>query len=187
MAISKPIANPKMYIQDIIGELLYIGIVAEKGRCYGVRWKFGYKKTLKKHIAALNQLQKCLQSGDEKVSHTIIKKFILVCEKDYEIGKFYQFSNKQIDEAIIGKNYQKINQLIDELFLDLLTEINKLCINKREVYDLLCTLHNLPRVYLGRNKETLCDLKQETISEQDAIKYAFSNMNPSMVKKYQNL
>ena len=34
----------EMNIQNVIGELLYIGIVAEKGRCYGVRWKFGYKK-----------------------------------------------------------------------------------------------------------------------------------------------
>lgn len=177
-----------MYIQDIIGELLYIGIVAEKGRCYGVRWKFGYKKTLKKHISALNQLQKCLQSDDKKISHIKkIRNFITVCEENYEIGKFYQFSHKQIDEVTIGKSYQKINKLIDELFLDLLTEINKLCVNKKKIYDLLCTLHNLPRVYLGRNKETLCDLNQETISEQDAIKYAFSNMNPSMVKKYQNL
>lgn len=30
-----------MYKQDVIGELLYIGFVAEKGRCGG-RWKIGY-------------------------------------------------------------------------------------------------------------------------------------------------
>ena len=69
-----------MYIQDIIGELLYIGLVAEKGRCYGVRWQFGYKRNLKKHILALNELQKCLKQKDEKQSHDTIKKFIVMCE-----------------------------------------------------------------------------------------------------------
>lgn len=47
--------------QNVIGELLYIGIVAEKGRCYSRRWKLGYKKTLRTHVIALNELQKCLQ------------------------------------------------------------------------------------------------------------------------------
>ena len=47
-----------MNIQDVIGELLYIGIVAEKGRCYKKVWRFGYKRILYKHVAALNELQK---------------------------------------------------------------------------------------------------------------------------------
>ena len=55
------------------------------------------------------------------------------------------------------------------------------------MYDLLCALHNLPRVYFGKDKETLCRLKQEAISEQDAIEYAFDNMNIDMKKKYQHL
>ena len=63
-----------MYTQDIIGELLYIGIVAEKGRCYGVRWRFGYRRILKRHIIALNELQKCLYLTDEKVLNITIKK-----------------------------------------------------------------------------------------------------------------
>ena len=55
------------------------------------------------------------------------------------------------------------------------------------MYDLLCALHNLPRVYFGKDKETLCRLKQEAISEQDAMEYAFDNMNADMKKKYQHL
>lgn len=176
-----------MCVQDIIGELLYIGIVAEKGRCYGVNWKLGYKKILRKHIIALNELQRCLHSNDEKMLHSTIESFIVLCEENYEIGKFYKFSNKHPNKFYIGKSYKKVNRLIDRLFIDLLTEINKVCINKRKVYDLLCALHNLPKVYLGRNKETLCNLKQESVSEYDAIKYTFCNMNSSMIKKYQNL
>lgn len=40
---------------------------------------------------------------------------------------------------------------------------------------------------MGKNKETLCRLKQEAISEQDATEYAFDNMNIDMKKKYQHL
>lgn len=175
-----------MYIQDIIGELLYIGLVAEKGRCYGVRWQFGYKRNLKKHILALNELQMCLQLKNEKKSHDTIKKFIVMCGENREIGKFYKFSDKQIDEARLGISYDKVERLINELFLDLVTELQKPYIHKRKVYDLLCALHNLPRVYLGRDKETICDLKQLGISEEDAIKYSFDNMNTSLKEKYQN-
>lgn len=175
-----------MELQDIIGELLYIGIVAEKGRCYGIRWRFGYKKILRRHLMALNELQKCLQSIDVNVAYIKIKEFVLICKKNYEIGKFYNFTNKQVDEIDIGKSYKNVNQLINKLFFDLMLEINKPYIHKRRVYDLLCALHNLPRVYLGRSKETLCDLKQETIQEQEAIEYAFKNMNFTMKRKYQD-
>lgn len=47
-----------MNIQDVIGELLYIGIVAEKGRCYEKGWRFGYKRIIYKHVAALKE--KCM-------------------------------------------------------------------------------------------------------------------------------
>lgn len=176
-----------MNIQNVIGELLYIGIVAEKGRCYGIRWKFGYKKILRRHILALNELQKCLLLADEQLVNTVIEKFIALCNQNREIGKFYNFSDKEIGELHIGIDCIVVNQLMNQLFLDLITEIKKTFIKKRKVYDLLCALHNLPRVYLGKDNETLCGLMQEAISEQDAIEYSFDNMSLDMKKKYQNL
>lgn len=178
-----------MYIQDIIGELLYIGIVAEKGRCYGVRWKFGYKKVLKKHIWGLAELQKCLQSSNSDVV-LLINNFVRLCNSNTEIGKLYFFSSKGDNELNIrrdGKNFNKTNKLMEALFEDLKIELNRLFIHKRKVYNLLCALHNLPRVYLGENKKTLCELKQQAICEEDAIKYSFQNMDDSMREKYQNL
>lgn len=174
-----------MYIQNVIGELLYIGIVAEKGRCYGTRWKLGYKKILRKHIIALNDLQKSLFLSDEQSVGKVIEEFIAMCNQNYEIGKFYNFRNKETGRLHIGTNNIIVNQLMDWLFLDLTAEVRKTHIQKRKVYDLLCALHNLPRVYLGKDKETLCQLMQETISEQDAIKYAFDNMSLDMKKRYQ--
>ena len=176
-----------MNIQNIIGELLYIGIVAEKGRCYKKVWRFGYKRILYKHVAALNELQKCLSSSDEKLVKSVIEDFISLCNKNYEIGKFYNFSDKEIGELHIGINSRVVDQIMDGLFLDLITEIQKKFIQKRKVYDLLRALHNLPRVYLVNNRDTLCELMQNPISEQDAIKYAFDNMDLSMKNKYQHL
>lgn len=176
-----------MNIQNVIGELLYIGIVAEKGRCYGTRWKLGYKKVLRTHIVELNELQKCLQKNDEKEAKIVVEKFITTCDANYEIGKFYNFSSKQIEKMYVGKSSIIVNQLMDKIFVDLITEIKKPYIQKKKVYDLLCVLHNLPRVYLGKNKETLCELNQETISEQDALAYAFDNMSLEMKRKYRNI
>ena len=68
--------------QNIIAELLYIGIVAEKGRCYGVRWKYGYKKTLRKHIKALNLLQVSLQSDNIEKKKDALNSFINICNKN---------------------------------------------------------------------------------------------------------
>ena len=115
-----------MYIQNIVGELLYIGTVAEKNRSSG-RWKVGYKKTLRRHIIALNELQKCLDSSDIEVSCSRIKKFIEVCEENHEIGECYpQLTNKRIDEAVTGQKCESVNRLVSEIFADLLTEMEKL-------------------------------------------------------------
>lgn len=176
-----------MNIQDVVGELLYIGIVAEKGRCYVRKWKFGYKKTLYMHITALYDLQKCLSLTDERAVSTVIEKFVAVCKENYEIGKFYNFSGKITGELHVGINYIAVNHLMDQLFLDLITEMKKIGTRKRKVYGLLCVLHNLPGVYLGKDKETLCGLMQEAVSEQDAIEYAFENMSVDMQKRYRYL
>jgi len=176
-----------MNIQNVIGELLYIGIIVEKGRCYGTKWKFGYKKTLRKHIIALNELQQCLFSTNTRTVKSAIENFITMCNENDEIGKFYNFSDKNVSELQVGINSPVVNHLMNQLFFDLIAETKKICIRKRKVYDLLCALHNLPRVYLGKDKETLCGLAQEAISEQDALEYAFNNMNFHMKHKYQHL
>ena len=87
-----------MNIQDVIGELLYIGIVAEKGRCHEKVWRFGYKRIVYKHVTALNELQKCLLLTDEKSVNAVIRNFIEVCKENSEIDKFYNFSDQEIGE-----------------------------------------------------------------------------------------
>ena len=60
-----------MEVKNIIYELLYLGIKIEMQRG---RWKGRYKKTLKKHIFALDELQKCLHTSEIDTSRTAIKK-----------------------------------------------------------------------------------------------------------------
>ena len=69
----------------------------------------------------------------------------------------------------------------------MLFELNKFFVSKEKVYYLLATMHNLPRVYLGEDKETLCELKQISISESEAIDYAYRNMDKHLKEKYCNI
>lgn len=173
-----------MYKEAVVAELLYIGIVAEKGRCYRRIWKCGYKTTLKRHINALNKLQKCLVITNEKEIQTAVDKFIEVCKEDNEIGKLYVFEKYKVQNLQVRKHYENINKMIDDMFQQLLLELDKLLIDKRKIYNILCTLHNLPRVYLGNDEETLCNLGQKSITEEDALMFAIDNMDEQMKEKY---
>lgn len=146
-----------------------------------MRWKWGYKKILQKHIIALYELQSCLQLRDEHLVYKFIQKFFKICDENYEIGKFYSLYDKNIDGLYIGENDVLINKLMSELFDELLKEIHKMCIHKRKVYDLLCALHNLPRFYF--EKESLYKLGQCAISHNDAITYSLNNMNDKVKRR----
>ncbi len=176
-----------MYAQDIIGELLYIGIVAEKGRCYGQMWKRGYKNVLKTHLSKLYKLQKCLQMDNSKQIIVTINDFMLTCNEIKEIGRFYHFVNESIDRVCFGTNIPKVDMLMDDLFEELMREMNKIFLNKKRIYSLLNVMHNLPRVYLGEHKQTLCQYEHMEISEQLALEYAYANMEDEMKKKYYSI
>ena len=173
-----------MNVHDTIGELLFIGIVAEKGRCYSSLKKFGYRKLIRKHIGILNKLQLCLRSSDLDASSDIVKKFMDLCKNEPNIGRFYKFTREDYIFTDVGTSYDKIDVLINGLFQDLIQELDKEHIDNEMVHMLLCALHNLPRVYLGKDKETLCNIKQPSITEQEAIRYAATYMTSTMRDKY---
>ena len=170
--------------QEIIGELLYIGFVAEKGRCYNRMWQPSYRKVIRKHIDIMNMLNDVLI--DNADFDVVLREFIVICNSNREIGKFYNFEmdvNKlELDNNYI--DYPKVNMLMQELIKALDKEVNKVIINRKEIYSLFCSLHNLPRVYLGKDKKTLCKLGQISISEEEALKYSYQNMNIKERQKY---
>lgn len=166
-----------MNYQNIIAVLLYIGLVAEKGRCYGGRWKIGYKKTLKNHIRALQLLQKSLQSDDLQKKKEVINDFFIISIENPDFGKFYTHTIEKIKQHPISEtdsiHWMKVDKLFDELFSDLLTELNRLFPSYKKIYYLLCALHNLPRVYFDSNKQGLSG-DGGYITEDEALQYAYS-------------
>ena len=65
--------------------------------------------------------------------------------------------------------------------------MNKFIIKKQNIYYLLNVLHNLPRVYLGERKNSICELSQTGISEEDALLYTFQIMNGNDRKRFDDL
>ncbi len=172
-----------MDVQFAIGELLYIGFVAEKGRSSMRRWGRRYKNTLRNHMRAMSEINLLL--FDSSNIDTVLQDFMDLCVSDPEIGKFYHFSSGM--EGIIwennGNDFPQINQFMKEILEELLEELSKRFVNKNRVYHLLRILHNLPRVYLTQGK-SLCNLQQKRISERDALRYAYQNMNVEDQEKY---
>ena len=183
-----------MYKQDVLGELLYIGFVAEKGRCYGKRWNLKYRRILRCHIEVLSKLLDTMIQDQTDISY-MMEEFVGTCDNNAEIGKFYRISDKvrnQLDNRKINwerkeHNYAKVNELMVLLMEELLTEVNKFIIKNRNIYYLLNILHNLPRVYLGEEKDTICGLRQGSIPEEDALQYAFQVMNYKDKNKFEIL
>ncbi len=80
------------------------------------RWRIGYKKILRRHVIALNELQKCFDLQNETDVYSVIDDFIKVCNHNYEIGKFYRFLDKPFSNMKWNNSYDEINRIIDEIF-----------------------------------------------------------------------
>ena len=169
-----------MDIQNIIYELLYLGIRTEVHK----RWKSRNKKILRKHIFALNELQKCLHISDIDTSRTVIKKFIEDCGVDYGIDRSCpMFSDAQIEKAVMGEGAKKVNQLIKEMFADLVIEIKKPFIKKMKITNLLHVMKCFLGEYLGKERRW-SGWTQESVPELWALTIAASAMSDEMRKKY---
>ena len=170
--------------QDVIGELLYIGLVAEKGRCSGQSWRLGYKKSLKRHIMLLRKFSEVLMN--ERDADEVLQELVILCKKNHDIGKFYNISSSIYDIRWEENetNFGLINRFIRDILSDISCELNKLSVNKKKVYLYIRIAHNLPRVYLGKDKKTLCNIHQAAISESDAIQFSYQNMSEHERERY---
>lgn len=180
----------------VFGELLYMGLVYEKGRCKsGGVWRNTYSKSLKKHISILNEIAMCMQKEFEKDKDNIfLRKIYNEIQCDNILRDIYPF-NKNIGELNMNNfvitdcsnenSHIKINNLIIKLLEDVLFEIDKgLKKDKEKICRLLFSLHNLPRVYLNKKSYTLYSLGQAGIGMDDALKYSRMSMNEEMLYIY---
>ena len=180
------------------GELIYIGFVAEKGRCNSVGiWKFTYKKSFNKHIEILNKLIQCLSINEiTDNDFNVLQELVNLIQRDELIGKYYpipqntiaeiaQFNKSLINTVEISNNYNRINMLMTEIATEILRLLDAgLFVNKEKILMLLRAIHNLPRVYLGSNKKTLCNLCLPSIHTVEAIEYCFSCLDDQTKQKY---
>ena len=177
----------------VFGELLYVGLVFEKGRCRssGI-WKRSYSKSLKKHIGLLREIAKCMQKEfDIENDNYLLRKVYNEIQCDDILKKFYPF-NVAIDE-VSKKNYlitvcnnnnkhMKIIELMIKLFENILFELDKgFKKDKDKISRLVFALHNLPRVYLSKEECTLCMLGQDGINLDMALEYSKMSMNEEVM------
>lgn len=181
-----------------LSELLYVGFVFEKGRCKssGV-WRMSYGKGLLKHIELLHKIAICMISDSnlEEVN-SILQDILTQIMNDAVLKLHYPITENSIslwkkDEWIITyvekrKEFFSVNNLIVKLLEDLLIELRRTFLkDKKRVSMLIISLHNLPRVYIDSSYETLCNLKMNGISQDEAIEYAKLSMDSNTKIRYQ--
>ena len=180
---------------SVLGELLYIGLLFEKGRCKGRGiWKHSYTKSLKKHVELLKKIAEQMQ-GQFQIEEDNIY-LINVCneiQNDRELKRYYPFDKV----PTIGKKESKITGCEDEnrhieiisliinLLDDILLELDKgLRKDKEKICKMIFSLHNLPRVYLNKKEQTLCSLGQDSITSDEALEYSKLSMDEDMLSNY---
>lgn len=172
-----------MKMECALAEIIYIGLVAEKGRCYGTRWTRKYKKILKLHSLELRKIIYLFL--DASKIDDVLEEFGEICEKEYEIGKFYANIDWRSDVTWLcsEESHPKVIRLMIILLNEVCLELNKLFVNKKKVYILLNSLHNLPRVFFDKNEETICNVRHDTISEDDAFRYVYTYLKQIKIDK----
>lgn len=169
-------------------QILEIGIVYEKGRKCGKRWRIGEKKRLKEEILFWQSLLDYISLEERGIesSEILFQNLENLCRK-YKLPNYEKvlvmrpqlvqdnciFVRKREDEINIY-NFMKciISDIQDVL------DISK---DKETIYNLLMILHNLPKAMHGHNiLNEHCNL----ISYKDALIYAQKCMDDKMKEKY---
>jgi hypothetical protein len=183
----------------VFGELLYVGLVFEKGRyrSNGI-WKYAYSKSFKKNISLLREIAQCMQKEFKKEEDNIfIRKIYNEIKCDNILTVAYPF-NKVINDTNMENfiitdcnnenKHIKIIIFINKLLEDVLFELDRgLKKDKEKIGRLLFSLHNLPRVYLDKEAYTLCSLGQEGITVDNALEYSKMSMSKEMLSNYKSL
>lgn len=182
---------------SVFGELLYIGVVFEKGRykSSGI-WRFSYTRNFKKHIKLLVRVAECMQNQfDVETDNIILRKVCCEIQSDKVLNKYYPFYKEvnevnydgtMITECQDSNQHIEIINLILKLLEDILIELDKgTKKDKEKIGRIIFVLHNLPRVYLREKANTLCMLGQKGITLDEAFAYSKSWMDEDMLSCYE--
>ncbi|MBP1903782.1 hypothetical protein J2Z32_000394 [Paenibacillus turicensis] len=182
---------------NIYGEILYIGLVAEKGRVFNEIWKYNYRKTLKLHVSMWQKiLMRMCDTAYNNEDEQLLREFFELCKKRKDIGKYYNTlieSFSEIEQIIttctenVDNTHEEtvIISLMNDLFLEL-TELlkPKLIVDRKKIHLVIRVLHNLPRFFLQNPQTYIYGLKNVASSFYDVIEYSFGNMDQDMKDRY---
>lgn len=175
----------------VLGELLYVGFVFEKGRCAssGI-WGLGKRKSMSRHLSVLDLLVRSISSGEvTREDHEAVRLFLRLVREDRAIGKHYPIREELlhpaendvsglIDSVDLEKLDPEINSRMQSLITEVLTLLEKpIFVPHKRICVLIKALHNLPRVYLVSAGPTLCNLNQTAIGREEALRYSLSYMD----------
>ena len=174
-------------IVGIYYHILEIGIVYEKGGKRGRFWRVGERKRL---IDECNLWRKIITLIDlpergEEEDRTFFQELEAIAKK-YNNPNYQRIC--ELKETLISEketvDYRKedvilVNNFLSDLLKDMAVELNKFD-GKAKVYRIMAVMHNLPRVFYG--KDALGE--SVAIKIEDAIKYAAWNMSDDMREKY---
>ncbi len=187
----------------LYGEILYIGLVAEKGRVFGQLWRSSYRKTLRIHIALWQKIIKRMIVSDyREEDEQLVMEFIELCKKRNEIGKYYKtlidsFSELEQKVLICAEKvpHSQEEKVIINFMNDLVIELTELLKprmlgNRNKIYLTIRALHNLPRIFLSNSQAHIYGLNNVASTFHDVIEFSFSNMDQEMQNrfiKYKNI
>ena len=167
--------------------ILGIGIVFEKGGQSGSRWKFGEQNRLNAEISLWKGIIRHIEAGvkGEDNAEEFFEELRAVTAK-YRLPNYLNVCNMKEELLDASPSTECKNEDVDyinALLLRLLDDLS-LAVNdkggKDLSYRLLDVMHNLPRVFYGK------DILGGTgpISLKDAVYYARLSMTPEMKEKY---
>lgn len=170
-------------------QILDIGILYEKGKKEGKRWKIGERKRLKEEVLFWQNLLDFISNEEKGIecSEKLFESLERLCKK-YKFPNYERILGKK--EELIGSDCEfvrnqdeelKIYNLMEHLLLDLQKNIDDYK-DKEMAYRILRVLHNLPKSMHGPNcLNDSCNL----ISYSDALIYAQGCMDDRMKKEYE--
>jgi hypothetical protein len=183
----------------LYSQILYLGFVSEKNRVFKKLWNQKLKKILLIELKLWSEIIHLMKTNDfSEKDEVFINYFIEICNRYSELKKYYNivFDNinayKQKDYMNIKSNiYSKKNEIIIGLMEDLIHEL-KVILNKRfsfkvkkQLYEILSSLHNLPRFFLEERTSNLQEpMIYAGISFKDALEYSFLSMGNELNEKY---
>lgn len=169
-------------------QVLDTGILYEKGRKEGKRWKIGERKRLRDEVLFWKDLLEFISNEENGIecSEKMFERLERLCKK-YNFPNYEKILEKKDElvnsdcKFVRNKNEElKICNLMKHLFLDLQKNIEEYK-DKEMVYRILVVLHNLPKSMHGQN---ILNGSCNVISYNDALIYAQGYMDERMKEKY---